>query len=95
MALRILEWDPRMHCSEPNWFRIVQQTHTSKNQITYAATPTDELQWCILINWFNHVTLASSYNMLPDDGDKTETCWSFLISINDQIDAQNVCFKIG
>ena len=25
---------------------------------------------------FNSVTLASSYNTLPDDGDHTETCWS-------------------
>jgi len=32
-----------LHCSKPDWarFRTVQQTHTSKDLITNAATPPD------------------------------------------------------
>ena len=31
----------------------------------------------MLTNCFNTVTLASSHSTLPDDGDHTETCWSY------------------
>jgi len=35
------------------------------------------LRYRIILNRFNTVTLASSRSMLPDDGDHTETCWSY------------------
>jgi hypothetical protein len=61
----------------------VQQTYTSKDLITYAATPPDSSRKCILIDCFNIVTLASSYSALPDDGDYTETCCScFNVNFN-------------
>jgi len=37
--------------------------------VTYAATPPDQPNRCILIYCFNIVTLASSYSALHVDGD--------------------------
>ena len=56
-----------------------------KDLVTYITyiTPPDQPHRCILIYCFNIVTLASSYNALPDDGDYADTCWScFNVNFN-------------
>jgi len=45
--------------------------------ITYAATPLNKPKWCNLTKCFNIVTSPSSHSTLPDDGDHTETYWSY------------------
>ena len=51
------------------WFRTVRHTYTNKDSIKYAATLPNYPCWCILIDYFNKVTLARSNSALPDDGD--------------------------
>jgi hypothetical protein len=57
-------------------FERVRQTYSSKDLITYAATPPDLPHRCILIDVLTTVTLTSSYSALPKAGDYTETFWS-------------------
>jgi hypothetical protein len=47
----------------------VHYTHTNTDLTKYAATPLNQPQQCILTDYFNNNTLASSNNTLPDDGD--------------------------
>jgi len=70
------------------------QTHTSKYLVTYAATPPDQAHRCILIYFFNIVTLANSYSALPDDGDYADTCWS-CFNVNFNKPFKNVFASVG
>ena len=47
----------------------------NKDLVTYAATPPDQPNRCILIYCFDIETLACSYTALPDDGNYADTCW--------------------
>ena len=49
-------------------FRTVHRTHTNTDLIKYAATPPNQPQQCILTDYLT-ITLASSNNTPPDDGD--------------------------
>jgi hypothetical protein len=84
--------------SGPCWCMsvAVRQTYTSKSLITYAVTPPDQPDQCILIDCFDTVNLASSYSALPDDDDDdcTETCWScFNVNFNTPFKAILLCIS--
>jgi hypothetical protein len=53
---------------------------------------------CILIDYFTTVTLVSSNNALPDDGDCTETCRSCFnvnFNLNFKIVFKTTCASVG
>ena len=62
---------------------MAHYTYTNKDLIIHVATLPKYPRQCILIHYFNKITLASSNSALPDDGDYTETCWSrFNVNFN-------------
>ena len=70
-------------------------THINTDLTKYAATPPNQPQRCILNDYFNTVTLASSNNTFPDDGNWTKTCRScFNVNFNILLKQLN-CASVG